>query len=44
MTGTDSQTAGHSLEKRGRTMNPAVVIPTYWSKGERLGEPGGPYC
>lgn len=25
-------------------MNPAVVIPTYWSKGERLGEPGGPYC
>ena len=31
-------------EKRGRTMNPAVVIPTYWSHSDRFGEPGRPTC
>lgn len=25
-------------------MNPGIVIPTYWSQGERLGEPGGTVC
>ena len=25
-------------------MNPAIVIPTYWSTGDRLGEPGGVQC
>lgn len=25
-------------------MKPAIVIPTYWSTGERLGEPGRPQC
>lgn len=25
-------------------MNPAVVIPTYWAQGERLGEPGTAAC
>ena len=25
-------------------MNPAIVIPTYWSTSDRLGNPGGTYC